>query len=74
MPKLPSLTSKQVLAILRKEGFEVDHTTGSHYILYHSSTRARVTLPFHRKDLPRGTLYSILKQAGLSQKDLQKYL
>ncbi|MBI2577489.1 MAG: type II toxin-antitoxin system HicA family toxin [Candidatus Wildermuthbacteria bacterium] len=55
MPKLPPLTPKQLLSILQKEGFEIDHATGSHYILYHSSKKLRVTIPFHRKDLPRRT-------------------
>ena len=54
MPKLPPLTPKQILSILKKEGFEIDHITGSHYILYHPVTKARVTLPFHRKELPKG--------------------
>ena len=72
MPKLPSLTSKGLLKILNSKGFEIDHITGSHYILYHPVSRKRVTLPFHTKDLPKGTLYSILKSAGISKKDLEK--
>jgi predicted RNA binding protein YcfA (HicA-like mRNA interferase family) len=74
MPKYPSLTPKQVLSILQKEGFSVDHVTGSHYILYNSITKLRVTLPFHRKELPKGTLHTILKSAGLTKEDLKKYL
>jgi len=34
MSKLPFLTPKKLLRILQKGGFEIDHTTGSHYILY----------------------------------------
>ncbi|MEK7202480.1 MAG: type II toxin-antitoxin system HicA family toxin [Patescibacteria group bacterium] len=38
---------------------------GSHQIFYNSTTKRRVTVPFHRRDLPKGTLNDILKQAGL---------
>jgi len=46
-------------------GFEVHHVTGSHYILKHSDKSGlRVTLPWHNKDLKRGTLRSVIEQAG----------
>jgi predicted RNA binding protein YcfA (HicA-like mRNA interferase family) len=72
MPKLPLLSSKKLLKILKKNGFEIDHITGSHYILYNAALRKRVVLPFHCKDLPKGTLYSILKSAGIAIKDLKE--
>jgi len=55
MPKFPSLTSKNLLKILKRKGFEIDRVTGSHYILYHPVSRKRITFPFHAKDLPKGT-------------------
>ena len=69
MSKLPTINSKKALAILKKKGFEIDHATGSHYILYDQATKKRVTVPFHAKDLPRGTLMSIIKSTGLSKED-----
>lgn len=74
MPKLPALNSKKMLRILKKEGFEIDHASGSHYILYQAASGKRVTIPYHARDLPKGTLCSILKMAGISKKDLKKYL
>jgi len=71
MPKLPVLTSKEVLKILQQNNFEIDHTTGSHYILYHPSNQKRVSVPYHTKDLPKGTLLSVIKSSGLSKKDFQ---
>lgn len=50
-------------------GFKIDHITGSHYILYNFTSKKTVTLPFHNKDLPKGTLHSIIKSAGLSKED-----
>lgn len=52
--------------MLCQHGFLLDHTTGSHYIFYHPETKRRVTVPYHTKDLPRGTLTSIIKQSGLT--------
>lgn len=72
MPKLPNLTFKKVLAVLEGYGFEVDHTTGSHYILYNKNNQKRVTLPFHSGDLPKSTLLSIIKSAGLTKRDFEK--
>ncbi|MBU2636636.1 MAG: type II toxin-antitoxin system HicA family toxin [Bacteroidetes bacterium] len=43
---------------------------GSHHIFYHYESKKRVVVPFHKKDLPRGTLYEILKQAGTSRDEL----
>lgn len=65
MPKLPAITPKKLLKMLAAAGFEIDHTTGSHYILYRERDSLRVTVPFHRKDIPKGTLHTIMKSAGL---------
>jgi predicted RNA binding protein YcfA (HicA-like mRNA interferase family) len=70
MPK--SLTPRQLLKKLQTMGFKIDHTTGSHYILYHLLTKKRVVIAYHAKELPRGTIASILKEAGLTWKDLEK--
>lgn len=65
MPKLPALTPDEVIRILVQNGFELDRQTGSHRVYYNSATKKRVVVPYHKKDLPKGTLNSILKQAGL---------
>lgn len=60
-----SLTSSQVIKLLKQNGFELTRQKGSHQIFYNPTTKRRVTVPFHRRDLPKGTLNDILKQAGL---------
>ena len=65
MPKTQVLTPKKIIIILKKHGFLLDHATGSHFIFYHPVSRRRVTVPYHSKDLPKGTLRSILKQADI---------
>ena len=70
MPRIPQLTPRQLLHVLEKKGFQIDHVTGSHYILYHPITKARVTIAYHAKVLPKGTIHSILKSAGLTIQDI----
>lgn len=74
MSKLPALTPKRLIKIFQKIGFQLDHQTGSHFIFYEPNTKRRATIPFHKKDLPKGTLLSILKQAGVTKEELEKYL
>ncbi|MCI0494105.1 type II toxin-antitoxin system HicA family toxin [candidate division KSB1 bacterium] len=74
MPKLPSLTPKDIIRVLEKEGFVLDRIKGSHHIYYHPETRRRAVIPFHKKDLPKGTLVEILKQAGISKEALKDLL
>ena len=74
MPKLPVLTPKRLIKILEQIGFRLDHKTGSHFIFYDAKNRRRAVVPFHAKDLPKGTIMSILKQAGIAKEELEKYL
>jgi len=71
MPKLPALTPQQIITIIERHGFILDHASGSHRLYYHPVTKRRVTVPFHRRDLPKGTLLSILKQAGIDREALR---
>lgn len=72
---LPVCRPSEVLRALRRAGFFVHHTTGSHYFLRHPEKPAlRVTLPFHRKDLKRRVLASILEQAGLTVEEFLELL
>ncbi|HER23651.1 MAG TPA: type II toxin-antitoxin system HicA family toxin [Candidatus Atribacteria bacterium] len=71
MPKLPPLNSQKVIKILESNGFVLDRTKGSHRIYYHSESKRRVIIPYHKKDLPKGTLMEILKQAGISKEELK---
>jgi len=71
--RLPAYKPKDVLRALIAAGFKVDHVSGSHYILKHDEKGGlRVTLPWHGKDLKRGTLTSIIKQAGLTVEEFLK--
>ncbi len=65
--RLPALKPRAILRALTKAGFFTHRVSGSHYILKHLDDSAlRVTLPWHGKDIKRGTLTSIIDQAGLT--------
>ncbi|HEY2384693.1 MAG TPA: type II toxin-antitoxin system HicA family toxin [Terriglobia bacterium] len=66
-PALPTVKAKECLRALERYGFFIDHHTGSHARLFHQTDPTRkITIPIHNKDLPAGTLKSILRQAGIS--------
>jgi len=74
-PKLPVLTSKKLIRILQSKGYIVDHQTGSHVFIKHPSRPTKIaTIPFHNRDLAKGTLASILRQLDISVNDLFKML
>ena len=72
MAKLPAIKPKELLKRLKQMGFEKDHTTGSHIILYHPITKRRAVIPYHLKDIPRGTLSAILREAGITRQEFIK--
>lgn len=69
MAKTPVLTAKDVIKILEREGFILDHSSGSHRVYFNAEHNRRAVVPFHNKDLPIGTLISILKSAGIPREE-----
>lgn len=70
MPKLPVFPPRKIVKLLESRGFVLDRVKGSHHIYIHPGNGRRVVVPLHKRDLPRGTVYSILKQAGIERDDL----
>lgn len=66
MSILPALTSRDVLAALKKAGFVEHHQRGSHLYVFHPGKRHMTCVPIHSGDLPRGTVRGIIKQSGLT--------
>jgi len=57
---------RDVLKLLKKDGWYLDRTRGSHRQYRHATKPGGVTVPGKPGDeLPPGTQNSILKQAGL---------
>jgi predicted RNA binding protein YcfA (HicA-like mRNA interferase family) len=74
MPKLPATKPRQVVRFLEQSGFVIDHTSGSHLVFYNPTTRRRAVVPSHNRDLPKGTLMSLLREAGFSREELLDFL
>lgn len=70
MSNSPSITPKDIVRILKQKDFVLDRSRGSHQIWLHPVSRKRAVVPMHNKDIPTGTLYSILKQAGIEKNEL----
>lgn len=56
---------KELLKILKSDGWEIKNQRGSHIQLVHKIKGGKVTVPNHNTDLKLKTLNNILKQAGL---------
>ena len=59
------MTAKEVEKLILADGWKLTTINGSHHNYKHPSKPGRVTIPFHSGDIPKGTLNSIFKQAGL---------
>jgi len=66
--KLPILSAKEIIKALKKDGFRVLRQKGSHVSLYKKSDdKIYLVIVPDKKEVKRGTLLSILKQAGMSR-------
>jgi predicted RNA binding protein YcfA (HicA-like mRNA interferase family) len=73
MTKLPCVSGPECIKALTKVGFVVKRQEGSHIIVRRDSPFAQVVVPDH-KELDRGTLRSILRQADLSVNEFVQWL
>ena len=70
--KLPRLTAKQVIRLLKKRGFKLARQSGSHKI-YKNPEGKRVTVPYHsNKILHPKLLSAIMRDAELTIDDLKE--
>lgn len=70
--KLPTLSGKEVISILQKEGFNIKRQKGSHVTLYKRIPEKGlyVTVPLHgNQEIVPSTLLSIIRQSGMSKEE-----
>ena len=65
MSKLPSVSGSECIRALEKAGFRIVRQEGSHVVVRRDTPFAQLVVPDHR-ELDRGTLRAIIRQAGLS--------
>ncbi|MGQ9545974.1 MAG: type II toxin-antitoxin system HicA family toxin [Dehalococcoidia bacterium] len=72
MPKLRPAKPDEVKSVLERLGFTYLRQSGSHMIFHHSDGRW-TTVPIHKgRDLGRGILRKILKDAKISVDEFEK--
>jgi predicted RNA binding protein YcfA (HicA-like mRNA interferase family) len=59
------MTPREMITLLKKNGFEEVSQNGSHVKLINRETNRQTIVPYHAKDLKKGLEQQILKQAGL---------
>ncbi len=75
MPKLPVVSGAETVKALQRAGFVRVRQAGSHVTMRDHDTRRSATVPLHGgRDLPPGTLRSILRQAALSVAEFRELL
>ena len=65
MLRLPTVSGQEVVKALSKIGFKFRRQVGSHMILKRQLDGKRLAIPNHR-EIPKGTLRAIIRQAGLT--------
>ncbi|HAV6222599.1 type II toxin-antitoxin system HicA family toxin [Acinetobacter baumannii] len=60
------MKSLDLIKLIEADGWYEVRVTGSHHHFKHPNKKGLVTIPHPKKDLPSGTVKSILKQAGLT--------
>lgn len=59
------MDSKELIKIIESDGWILKSIKGSHHHYTHPLKKGKVTVPHPKKDVPKKTADSILKQAGL---------
>ncbi len=74
MPKLPIVSTSEIVMALSKLGYKFDHQSGSHVILRNMQPPHRRAVIPNRKEVPRGTLRVIIRETGLTVEEFIKLL
>ena len=75
MPKLPVLSGHKVIKALKKAGWEQKRIRGSHVILAKviDNHKIGIVVPLH-KEVDKGTLIEIIRQARLKREEFLELL
>ena len=63
-----------MIRVLERAGWQFRNATGFHRRYKHRTRPGTVIVPFHRRDMKRGTLLGIIKDAGLTTAEFIKLL
>lgn len=63
------MKSSSLIKFIKEDGWNLVRTKGSHHHFKHPNKKGIVTIPHPKKVVPIGKANSILKQAGLNNKE-----
>ncbi|MBN1452058.1 MAG: type II toxin-antitoxin system HicA family toxin [Anaerolineales bacterium] len=73
--RIPRVRCDDLVRVLKKAGFVEKRQKGSHLSMWRGSDKRRVTIPIHPgREVPIGTLRSILRDADISADDFRALL
>lgn len=68
---MSSVSGRDLARVLERHGWQLKRIHGSHHIYGREGSIVRLSVPVHaNRPLKRGLLLHLLKQAGLTEKDL----
>ena len=59
------MSSADLIRQLKKAGWRLERVRGSHHVFTHPEHGSHVTVPYPKKDLGKGLVAAIFKQAGI---------
>ncbi|NLA21854.1 MAG: type II toxin-antitoxin system HicA family toxin [Candidatus Marinimicrobia bacterium] len=74
MSNLPAVTGNRLIKALKKLGFEVVRTKGSHRFLKHPDGRCTVVSTHAGENIGRGLMAQIMRDCEITAEDLKKIL
>lgn len=69
---MASFKPKEVVSILQKLGFLKKRQTGSHLIMFHPESQIIIPVPMHTRDIRKGLMKGIIKQANSTEEEFIK--
>lgn len=65
------MKSSDLVRELERDGWVLDRVKGSHHVFTHPTKPGHLSVPHPRKDLGKGLLGKLRKQAGLQRQEVK---
>jgi len=69
---MASFKAREIIKVLRKLGFIEKRQTGSHLIMYSPKLKKTIPIPIHNKELKKGLVRGIIKEAESTEEEFLK--
>ena len=66
---MASFKAKEIVKILKKLGYIEKRQTGSHLMMFNPELKRIIPVPMHAKELKKGLVRAIIKEADSTEKE-----